>query len=399
MANNSPFSPFRNPLYLSYWGAGLVANFGWLVQSVGAAWLMATIGGSQQMVALVQAAVALPMMLFLMVAGTCADRLGRRRVILASQGAALAVSVALAFWAWMGWLTPWGLLGFTFALGLSRAFNHPAWQTYVSDFMPREELPRAIVMNSVSFNLARAAGPALGGVIVASLGAFVAFAFNAVSCLAMIVTMIRRKDGPRPVGRQQGFWASMRSGAVYVWRTPILRRLTLAGAAFNFAGTALMALMPLVARDMLGGGAETYGLLLGAFGAGAVLAALLVAPWRDRLSLRNATAIGIGTSAFANMAIVLWPQLLPAALACAFAGAAWVMTLSGFHTRMQLTADLAFMSRSNAVYQTFTFAAVAGGAAIWGAVADMSGLPTALLGGGFVMGGSVVIALIATRRA
>src|SRR5215203_6045276 len=185
----SPLSPFRHPIFLAVWVASLASNFGGLIQSVGAAWLMTSIGASADLVALVQASITLPIMLFSLAAGAIADNFDRRNLMLASQIFLLVVSIALTLCAYFGLVTPWLLLAFTFLIGCGTAFNGPAWQSLVGEMVPRSELPAAIALNSMGFNIARSVGPAIGGFVVAAAGAFGAFAINAVSYLGLIVVL------------------------------------------------------------------------------------------------------------------------------------------------------------------------------------------------------------------
>src|SRR3990170_158508 len=178
-ATSSAFSPFRSRIFLAIWIASLLANFGSLIQNVGATWLMTSLAPSADMVALVQVSTVLPIMLFSLPAGAAADVWDRRVIMVVAQGTMLAVSVALAVLAWLGQVTPWLLVALTFLLGMGAALYGPAWQSSVREQVPRSELPAAVALNSVAFNLARAAGPALGGAIVAWAGAQVAFGVNA----------------------------------------------------------------------------------------------------------------------------------------------------------------------------------------------------------------------------
>lgn len=340
---------------------------------------MVSIGGSVEMVALVQSSVALPLMLFLLPAGAMADILGRRRLILAAQSLLLVVSVLLAIFAGLGWLTPWGLLGFTFAIGTARAFNTPAWQTYINDFVTREEMPRAILLNSINFNFARGAGPAIGGIIVAGFGAFAAFLINALSNLILLWVIKRRSDSAVRVGRENLLHA-MQEGLGYVAASPQLLNVTFRGTLFNFSGTGLMALMPLVARDLITGGAQTYGALLGAFGVGGVLAVLVAAHLRQRLSLEVLARIGFTLFGLATTIVGLSHELSQTLTACALAGGAWVLTLSAFNTDVQLSSAPSVVSRVHAIYQTAGFAGVAAGAWFWGIIARHLGLREALCG-------------------
>src|SRR5829696_6881145 len=189
----SAFSPFRSHIFLAIWIASLVSNFGSLIQNVGATWLMTSLAPSADMVALVQVSTVLPIVLFSLPAGAAADVWDRRLIMLVAQGAMLAVSAILAVLAWLGQVTPWLLILLTFLLGSGAALYGPAWQSSVGEQVPRRDLPAAVALNSVSFNLARAAGPALGGAIVAWAGAQVAFGVNAISYLGLIAVLLSWK--------------------------------------------------------------------------------------------------------------------------------------------------------------------------------------------------------------
>ncbi|TPE47477.1 MFS transporter [Amaricoccus solimangrovi] len=382
----SPLAPFRNRLYLAYWLTGLMANFGWLIQMVGASWLMTSIGGSPEMVALVQTSVALPTMLFSLAAGAMADNFGRRTMILVSQSFLLVISSVLAFLSWAGWVNPWMLLCFTFLIGSGKALNNPAWQTYVTEFMPREDLPEAIAANSVGFNLARSVGPAIGGAIVASVGAFAAFAVNAVSNIGMIVVMLGRGTTasasdlpPERVG------SAMLAGIRYVAMSPHLLVVMVRGAVFNFAAISVMALLPLVARDLVEGGPRTYGILLGGFGVGAVIGALAGARLRHMMSLEWLVRTGFLAFAVA-VAVIATSSVAPLSiLASACAGASWLLTLSTFNTTVQMTSPRWVVSRAHALYQAASFGGNALGSWVWGMLAASYGIPTSLLAAAAVL--------------
>lgn len=372
-------APFRNAHYASYWTTGLAANFGWQIQMVGAAWLMTLIGGSAEMVGLVQTAVALPVVVLSLLAGALADNIGRRRMILWSQALLLVLSAALALYAYMGWLSPWLLLLFTFLIGCGKALNNPAWQTWVNEIMPREEMPQAIVMNSVGFNLSRTVGPALGGVLVAAAGAFAAFLVNACANLAMILAMLRQPDRrsdsdlpPEPIVR--AMWAGLRFVGL---SRPIL--LVIARSClFNFAAISLMALMPLIARDHLGGDARLYGSLFAAFGIGAVLIAFLGEGLRRKLSLEQRAQCGFASFALAVVMISLTTSLPVVLLAIAVAGASWMITLATFTATVQLSSPKWVVARCQALFHTGSFAGNALGSWVWGALAAQFGLAVAL---------------------
>ncbi len=223
----------------------MASNFGGLIQSVGASWMMTSLAASPQMIALVQASTTLPIMLLSLWAGAVADNLDRRRVMLAAQGFMLFVSIVLAVCAWAGWLSPWLLLSFTFLIGCGTAINGPAWQASVGDMVPRSVLPSAVALNSMGFNIARSVGPALGGAIVAIAGAAAAFLTNALSYIGLIAVLARWKPdyAPRLLPRET-LGLAMAAGVRYVRMSPSLRTVLIRAALFGIAASAVPAMMP-----------------------------------------------------------------------------------------------------------------------------------------------------------
>ncbi|MBE3640042.1 MFS transporter [Mangrovicoccus algicola] len=380
MKDSSPFAPFRHRAFLSYWLVGLAANFGWLIQTVGASWLMTSMHGAPELVALVQTSIALPLMLFSLPAGAIADTFGRRRTVMWSQGALCLISAMLAGAAFLGLLSPWGLLGFTFLIGTAKAMNNPAWQSMVSELVPKSDLPASVALNSIGFNLARSVGPAIGGVLVASVGAFSAFVVNAAANLFVLVSASRwqspaRDDRLPP----EAIGSAMMAGLRYVGLSPIHLTVFLRGFLFNLAGISLMALMPLVARDQLGGGPLTYGLLLGGFGVGAILGALGASRLRAMVSLEvNARICTLGYAL--GTALLGMSTVFPLSiLAVMIAGAAWPVLLSSLNTTVQLSSPRWVLSRCLAIYQSCNFAGFAIGGWIWGMTAGQIGTGGALV--------------------
>lgn len=372
-------SPFSVPVFRAIWLASMASNFGGLIQSVGASWMMTSLSGSPQMIALVQTSTALPIMLLSLWAGAMADNLDRRRVMLAAQSFMLVVSLVLAIGAVMGFLSPWLLLAMTFLIGCGTAINGPAWQASVGDMVPRPVLPAAVAMNSMGFNIARSAGPAIGGAVVAFGGAAAAFLVNAVSYLGLIGVLARWRPeiAPRTLPRER-LGVAMGAGLRYVAMSPNLLRVLLRAALFGLAASAVPALMPLVARDVVQGGPMTYGLLLGSFGVGAVGGALSSSWLRQRWSSERITrvatlgmAVGAGaTGASSFVAITL--------AALALAGAGWVLALSTFNVSIQLNSPRWVVARAIALYQMAAFGAMAVGSWLFGAVADVHGPVVAL---------------------
>ncbi|HMO67877.1 MAG TPA: MFS transporter, partial [Novosphingobium sp.] len=217
------FAPFRHPAFRAIWIANLVSSLGAQIQSVGAAWLMTDLTNSHQMVALVQSSTTIPIMLFGVVAGAIADNFDRRRVMLVAQWGMLLTSAALAVLTWQGLVTPWLLLAITIIIGIGTSLNSPAWQASVRSQVGQADLPAAISLNTVSFNLARTVGPGLGGLLISLWSVSLAFAFNAASYTVMIVVLLRWKPGvAAPVRR--AMLPVIAAGLKYCAGTPAIRK-------------------------------------------------------------------------------------------------------------------------------------------------------------------------------
>jgi len=377
---NSPLAPFQYGTFHALWSATLFSNLGGLVQTVGAGWMMATIAHSDDMVALVQASTTLPVMIFSVAAGALADNFDRRRIMLTAQILLLLVSVALAAFAYLGMLTPWMLLGFTFLIGCGGALHNPSWQASMGDIVPRADLPAAVALNSMSFNLMRSIGPAIGGAIVAVAGAAFAFIFNAFSYLALILALWRwQPQTTKSTLPRETLGPAMVAGLRYVSMSPNLLKVMFRGFLFGLSAIVILALLPLVARDLVDGTALTYGIMLGFFGVGAIGGALSSARLRELLG--NEWLVRGAFTAFAISCLLLsvsrsiW-------MSCLFllpAGLSWVLALSLFNVTVQLSTPRWVVGRALALYQTATFGGMAAGSWLWGSVADGVGVPIALM--------------------
>ena len=391
-ARSSPFAPLRHPVFRAIWIATLVSNFGSLIQSVGASWMMTSIAGSADMVALVQASTTLPIMLFSLAAGAIADNFDRRKVMIAAQALLLTVSIGLAALTYLGLITPWLLLTFTFLVGCGTALNGPAWQASVGEQVPREDLPGAVTLNSISFNIARSLGPAVGGALVAAAGAAAAFLANVLSYVGLILVLARWKRQPpeRQLPREP-LVSAMMAGLRYSAMAPAINRVLLRGLSFGLTGSAVWALMALIARDRLRGGPLTYGLILGAFGIGAVLGAFISSHLRRRLSNEALVRWSL-VSYGAGTAIAGLSQTLPLTMAgLLLTGAGWVLALSTFNVSVQMSAPRWVVARALAVYQTVTFGGMAIGSWLWGHVAEGIGLRDAMILSGIAVLASAAI--------
>jgi MFS family permease len=376
----SALAPLRVPIFRAVWIASLFSNFGSLIQSVGASWMMISIAPSADMVALVQTSVTLPLMLLSLVAGAMADNLDRRTVMLGSQVFMLVMSFVLSACAWTGVLTPWLLLSFTFLIGCGGAFNNPAWQASVGDMVPRSQLPGAVALNGVGFNMARSVGPAIGGIIVASAGPAVAFAVNAASKIGLVGVLARWRPPPDPrILPRETLGVAVAAGLRYVWLSPAIRTVLIRGAVFGFGSSAVLALMPIVAQQLLGGGPLTYGLLSGAFGIGAVGGGISNAWLRQQFSTEaivRAASVGCAIAA----AVFGFGRYLPLAmLVLIVAGVAWVVALSTFNVAVQLATPRWVVARALSIYQTATFGGMAIGSWVLGELTEHKGIGAGLL--------------------
>jgi MFS family permease len=373
-------APLGYSVFRRIWLASLLSNLGILIQGVGAAWAMTQMASSADKVALVQTALMLPIMLISMPAGAIADMHDRRVVAMVSLLIALVGATILTTLAWLDLVTPNILLALCFVVGSGMALFGPAWQSSVSEQVPAETLPAAVALNGISYNIARSFGPAIGGIVVATAGAVAAFALNALFYLPLLVVLFLwdRVSEPSRLPRERLSRAIV-SGMRYINHSPSIKIVLTRTLVTGIIGGSVSALMPLVARDLLHGGAQTYGIMLGAFGMGAVLGALNISEVRKRMSGEAAVRTCAISMAAAIAAVAISKQPVVTAAALVLAGAVWMLAVALFNIGVQLSAPRWVAGRSLAAFQ----AAIAGGIAIgswgWGRLTDVAGVETALL--------------------
>lgn len=366
------------------------------MQTVGAQWLIVSMGGSALTVSLVQTATTLPTFLIGLVAGALGDILDRRRLMLGAQAFMLVAAAALGALTLADQATVATVLLLTFAIGLGSAVLRPAWQAVQPDLVTRDEIPQAAALNGVSMNTARAIGPAIGGVVVAVANAGAVFIANAVSFLGVMAVLLRWK---RPVEDSdlgaEHLGNAIRTGARFVRHSPRLRAVLTRTLAFCAFSSALWALLPVVAHERLGLGSGGYGLLLAAVGAGAVGGAFALSAARARWSVDRIVAAG--TLTFVFCALVLgWVRSVPVvALALVLAGMAWIAVLSSLNATAQVTLPGWVRARGMAMYLLVFQGGQAFGSAIWGTVATHAGVATALTS---VAAGLALALAISSRR-
>jgi MFS family permease len=364
------------------------------MQNVGAEWLMTSLAPSPMMVALMQTAEMTPLFLLALPAGALADVVDRRSLLLLTQGWMLVAAVTLAVLTLAGLTGAWTLLLLTFSLGLGAALNAPAWQAIVPELVPREELAAAVSLNSVAFNIARALGPALGGIVVAFAGPWAVFMLNAVSFLGIMVVLYRWKREPSesmlPTERVVG---AMRAGVRYVRHSPELRTVLLRTGLFVVCASALWAMLPLIARRELGLSAVAYGVLLGGLGAGAVFAAFILPLIRRSMSLNLLVLCGTLLFALVTLTLAYVRVLSWLALAMVLGGIAWMALMSSFNISVQTVVPAWVRARALAIYLLVFFGGMAIGSVLWGAVATRLGIPRALLCAALAMLAGLLAAL------
>lgn len=375
----SAWAPLRRPLFRALWIATLTSNIGTWMQNVAAAWLMTSLSPSPIMIALVQTATSLPIFLLALPAGALADIVDRRKLLLATQGWMLIMAALLGLLTLGGRITPSLLLLFTALLGLGAAMNAPAWQAIFPELVPREELPAAVSLNSVGFNIARAIGPALGGLVVAATGPGIVFLLNAATFLGVVVVLYRWPRPPRtrtlptePI--LEAIWTGLR----YVRYAPALQWVLVRIVLFILGASALWSLLPLIALHRLGLGSLGYGLLLGTLGMGAVLGALLLPEIRRRLPSDRILIAATLIFAAVTILFTLSHSFYFLMAVMLFGGFAWMAEISTLNVLAQTLSPSWVLARSLAVFLLAFQGAMMLGSLFWGSVAEQAGIPSAL---------------------
>jgi MFS family permease len=377
--DHSAFSPLRLPLFRMLWVATLVSNVGTWMHEVGAGWLMTSLSPSPVMVALVQTATTLPVFLLALPAGALSDIVDRRRYLLAVQVWMAGVAALLGALTLTGLASAWSLVVLTFAMGIGTAMMMPAWAALTPDVVPREQWQAAIALNSLGINVARAIGPALAGFIVSMAGTGAVFVLNAVSYLGIVYVLARwrRRVTPTTLPTER-FGVALRSGLRFARHAPELQAAAVRGLGFFIAASASWALLPLVARDLIDGGPQAFGLLVGALGAGAVLGALVLPPLRRHVS-RDALVAGASVAyALSMLGLASIDRLWLLMPIIAFAGAAWITTLSSLQVAAQMALPDWVRSRGLAVFMMVFMGSMAFGSLAWGSLAALIDVSTAL---------------------
>jgi MFS family permease len=377
----SALAPLRRPVFRMLWATWLIANSCMWMNDVAAAWLMTSLTTSPAWVAAVQTASTLPVFLLGLPSGALADILDRRRYFMATQFWVAAVALLLCVVLMFDGMSAPVLLFLVFLNGVGLALRWPVFSAIVPELVPRKELPAALALNGVSMNASRIIGPLLAGAIIAAAGSLWVFALNAVMSIIAGITVWRWKreaTPPNPLGREP-LLSAMRVGLQYVGQSARLRGVLLRIAIFFLHSTALLALLPLVARAMPGGNAGTFTLLLAAMGAGAITAALSMQVLRRHMSSEALAFRGAALQAVGSAVMAFSPPIYIGVPVMFLAGAAWITTANTLTVSAQMALPDWVRARGMSMYQMSIMGASASGAALWGQVATYTSIQTSLL--------------------
>lgn len=386
-------APLHIQAFRRLWTASVLSNVGSFLQTVAASWLMLELTGSPLWVGAMASATTLPLLFFALPAGALADLTDRRRILLVSQSLMGMAAMAMALLWFADLVTPSRLLALGILLGVGQAFNLPAWQALVPDIVPRGLVAGAVSLNSASFNVARAVGPALGGALVATAGPGLAFALNAVSYVGVIAAIASFRGGRWHDDADASITSAIALGVRYARYTAPFRWVLLVASLFALTSSVMQALLPNLTSDALGGNAATYGILLGAMGAGALVGAFTRQRASDFLGWRLVPG-GITMFSLAGVAVGLSRIVWVTIPIMAFAGVMWVWTLATLNATTQMLAPAWVRGRVMSLY-TLSFVGILPlGALLAGAVGDALGVSSAFV---TLSTAGVVLGLVALR--
>ncbi len=377
----SAFAPLANPAFRGLWIANLLSNVGGWMQSTGAAWEMTSLTTEPIFVALLAAAGTLPMFLFCFLAGILADRFERRRYIILCQFWMMGVAAILALLALIGRLDAWSLLALSFCMGLGNAMNAPAWHAVVPEIVGGPHLRPAIALNSAGFNLARTVGPVVGQILLGLVGVFLLFAINAATYIGVIFALRswKRSAEARASQRREGFLEAARTGIAFVRGSAELKAVFVRGVCFFVPGIAMGTLLPVAGRFDLKLDELSFGVLYAVFGVGAVTGAISMPTINRLIGADRANIWAMGIHAVATLIAALTMTPIVFGLCITVSGACWMTVIANNGAAVQMILPNFMRARGMAVHQMVFFGAMVAGSLIWGKIANLWGVPTALI--------------------
>jgi MFS family permease len=371
----SALAPLRQPVFRMLWITWVAANTTMWMNDVAGAWLMTSLAPSPLWVALVQSASTLPVFLLGLPSGALADILDRRRYFMTTQFWVAGTSSIVCLTVFMGWMTAPLLLALTFANGIGLAMRWPVFAAIVPELVPRPQLPAALALNGVAMNTSRIIGPLVAGAVIAAVGSAWVFLLNAALSLVagFVIMQWRREHKESPLGRER-LGSAIRVGIQFVWQSGRMRAVLVRISLFFLHSTALLALLPLIARSLPGGAAGTFTILLASMGAGAIFAALQMPLIRKLMPLQTLIRLGTALQAAAAVLVAFAPNIYVAVPGMLLAGVAWISVANSLTVAAQMALPDWVRARGMSIYQMALMGSSASGAALWGLIATWTNI-------------------------
>ena len=379
------FRAFHYRNFRLMWAGAFTSTTGAFVQEVAQSWLVYTLTESAFLLGLTAFLNGAPILLFSLLGGVAADRMDRRKLLLFSQYVQTLSAFALALLLWWDVIAVWHIMAAAFVTGVGQAFGGPAYQALIPSLVEEEDLPNAIALISIQFNLARVVGPVVGGLAFTTLGAAACFGINGLSFLAVIVSLLIIRLRFVPKKTEARVLQSLQQGLSFVYRHHSLLALVLLSTITAFLAVPLIMLLPVFARETYGLEAQGYSTMMAFSGAGAVMGALFVAwlgnaPRKGRTSLAMQMVLGVTTLTFA-LSTHLW-------LGCAFiflAGGAILAVFALLNSLVQLLAPEEMRGRILSVYHTAFRGAMPLGNLTVGSLANRFSAPLVIAANGVIL--------------
>ena len=389
------WSPLKIKVFRALFLASVASNIGTWMHDISAAWLMTSLAPSPLMVALVQAAATFPLFLFILPAGALADILNRRHMLLLTHLWMILAALALSILTYLGATSPVTLLLCIFALAIGVAFTNPAWQAIIPDIVPRNEIPSAIALGSIGFNLARSVGPALGGLLVASLGPAFVFLLNSISYVGIAIVLYGWKtEKPESALPPDSIFNAIRVGFRHVIYSRGMVAVLIKGGAFILGASAMWAVLPLYVKQDLHLSSLHYGMLIGALGLGAVFGGTALSRLRSKFSVDRVVNRLLIVYALFTLALAYFTNFYVLCLLMFIGGIAWMIMLSSYNIASQLSLPAWVRARGLSLYTMVFFGGLSIGSALWGLLAEYTGIPLTLV----ISAAVLLLGLLFSRR-
>ncbi|TWT50783.1 enterobactin exporter EntS [Rubripirellula amarantea] len=370
----SVLAPLSIPIFRLFWFASIFSNLGTWIHEVGASWLMTQLDSSPEMVAAVRVSMAIPMMLMAIPAGVIADRIDRRKLIIVTQLFLFSTASTLAMLTYSGAVTAWLLLSLTFLTGMGMVLHVLTWQSAIPELVSRAQLSRAVALGSISFNLARSIGPAIGGVMIAMAGTWVTFAANAFSFAGVLAVAVRWNREGAVAPQQVSVKSSLTEAVAHLRATESLKHSLVRLAMFMIPASAMWSLLPLLSRQQLLWAERGYGFLVTTLGLGAVVGATIIHSLHRRFGMDRTIRFAMGLFAIALLILAHTTNGLAASTVTFVLGGAWMMTLTTLNSTTQLSLSNALRARGMSFYYATMAGSMSTGAFVWGQTAGTFGL-------------------------